>query len=130
MDDHDRYVYLKLLEEVRRRFGVRVYAFCLMGNHVHLMIQTGEVHLSVVMKFINMRFAVFVNRKYGLVGHVFQGRFRSKMVMDLGYARELMRYIHMNPVAAGLVDVELGLGLFGGQVGIFLKFVGSDPCEE
>ena len=79
-----------------------VYAYCLMTNHVHLLIREGGEGLSDVMKRISVTYALYYNNKYEHVGHLFQNRYRSEPVNDNGYFFTLLRYIHQNPVAAGL----------------------------
>ena len=78
------------------------YAYCLMPNHVHLLIREAAEDLSTVIKRIAVAYALFYNNKYQHVGHLFQSRFRSEPVNDAAYFFTLMRYIHQNPVAAGL----------------------------
>lgn len=99
--DYARYV--DLLEEGVARFGHEVLAFCLMPNHVHLVIRTRDVPLSDVVQNAAFRFAAWSNRRLGRVGHVFQGRFRSFLVTRDAYLLALVRYVHQNPVRAGLV---------------------------
>lgn len=80
-----------------------IYAYCLMPNHVHLLIQEKEEKISDVIKWITISYAQYYNIKYGHSGHLFQGRFRSENVEDWDYFVTLLRYIHQNPVAGGLV---------------------------
>lgn len=79
-----------------------VYAYCLMPNHVHLLIQEKEESISYCIKCIAISYAQYYNIKYGHTGHVFQDRFRSETVNEWEYFVTLLRYIHQNPVAAGL----------------------------
>lgn len=102
-EKEDRVVYLFIMADVKDELGYELLAFCLMENHLHLLIETKDVHLSEIMHKINTRYSMYVNRKYGLVGRLFQDRFKAKNIMDIGYERELFRYIHMNPVVANLV---------------------------
>jgi len=95
--------YLKLLREGLRRYDAQLWAYALMTNHVHLMVRTGHTHpVSKLMQFMNATYAMYVNRTYRRVGHTFQGRFHSVLVDQDSYALELTRYIHLNPVRAGL----------------------------
>lgn len=80
-----------------------IYAYCLMPNHVHLLIQEKDEYVSDVIKSIGTSYAQYYNLKYGHSGHLFQGRFRSEPVDDWDYFLILLRYIHQNPVAGGLV---------------------------
>ena len=79
-----------------------IYAYCLMTNHVHLLIRETEEELSTVIKRITVAYAHYYNGKYQHVGHLFQNRFRSETVNDEAYFITLLRYIHQNPVAAGI----------------------------
>ncbi len=80
-----------------------VFSYCLMTNHIHLLIQEKEERISDTIKSITISYAQYYNLKYGHSGHLFQGRFRSEPVNDWAYFQTLMRYIHQNPVAGGLV---------------------------
>ena len=81
-----------------------IYAYCLMPNHVHLLVREQKCGVSAAIKWISGTYAGFFNLKYEHVGHVFQGRFRSEVVNDWEYFLTLMQYIHQNPVAGGLVN--------------------------
>lgn len=82
-----------------------IYAYCLMTNHVHLLIRETEEDLSTVIKRITVGYAHYYNGKYQHVGHLFQNRFRSETVNDEAYFLTLLRYIHQNPIAAGIVKL-------------------------
>lgn len=102
-EERDYQTYLTLLERYRRTFALELYAFCLMPNHVHLLLKTRTANLSQFMQRLQTRYSQFFNRRYSRVGHVFQGRFKALLVNKEAYLLELIRYIHMNPVRAGLV---------------------------
>jgi putative transposase len=74
-----------------------------MGNHVHLLIKEGEEKLEIVMRRIGASFVYWYNMKYDRSGHLFQGRFRSEVVEDVSYLLNVLRYIHQNPLKAGIV---------------------------
>ena len=93
--------YLKLS---KKRFGCIVHAYVLMGNHYHLILETPEGNLSKVMHFLNGSYATYVNTKRKRSGHLWQGRFKSILVDRDSYLLELSRYLHLNPVRAGMVD--------------------------
>ena len=80
----------------------RIYAYCLMPNHVHLVIRDGSESLSAVIKRIAAAYALYYNKKYDHYGHLFQDRFKSEPVNDEAYFIMLLRYVHQNPVAGGL----------------------------
>jgi putative transposase len=94
---------LWLVEQAVERFKWDVLAYCLMPNHYHVLLETPEAGLSRGMHLINGRYARAFNSGRGLDGHVFQGRFGSKLVESEGHALWLHRYIARNPVEAGLV---------------------------
>jgi REP element-mobilizing transposase RayT len=102
-DDEDRLCYIERLIECTRRFEFRVYAYCLMENHVHLAIERGPVELSRIMLALHSTYAQRFNRRYGRVGHLFQGRYKAFLIEKEAYLLTLIAYIHMNPVKAGLV---------------------------
>lgn len=80
-----------------------LYAYCLMPNHVHLLVREQSGGISDAIKSISVSYAYYFNKKYEHLGHLFQDRFRSEVVNDWDYFLTLMRYIHQNPVAGGLV---------------------------
>ena len=83
--------------------GIRVHAYCWMPNHLHVAIQVADAPLGVAMMRIASRYARYVQRRVPTTGHLFERRYRAILVHDLGYLLELVRYIHLNPVRAGLV---------------------------
>jgi putative transposase len=86
------------------RFGHSIEAFCFMSNHIHLAIQVADISISRIMHHLAFRYTRYINRKYKRIGHLFQGRFKSILVDDEDYLKELIRYIHLNPVRAKLVS--------------------------
>jgi len=103
-DDQDRFRFYLLLQYGAERFGHRIHAFCLMTNHVHLAIQVGDIPLSRIMQNLAMRYTRWVNRKHNRTGHLFQGRYKAILVETESYLLELTRYLHLNPVRAGMVS--------------------------
>jgi len=102
-NDDDRFHFYLLLQVGIERFGHRVHAFCLMNNHVHLVIQVGDISLSRIMQNLSFRHTIWVNARQKRVGHLFQGRFKALLVDADSYLLELVRYTHLNPVRAGMV---------------------------
>jgi len=100
----DRSRFLFLLQEGIERYGHRVHAFCLMTNHVHLLIQVGEIPLSRIIQNLGFRYTRYINSKRQEVGHLFQGRYKAILVEADRYLLELVRYIHLNPVRGGLCE--------------------------
>lgn len=101
-DPADFLKYLRVLEECKRVSGFEVYAYCIMPNHVHLLIREGSEDLGKAFQRIGSRYAYWFNKKYERCGHLFQDRFKSEPVDDNRYLLTLLRYIHRNPVAAGI----------------------------
>lgn len=101
---HDRIYFLKLLNKIKLKYQFRLYAYCLMDNHIHLAIYDNGTDISQIMKSLNVSYVSYFNNKYQRRGHLFQDRFKSELVMDDAYLLELSRYIHNNPVKACLVS--------------------------
>jgi putative transposase len=102
VDDQDRRAFLDLVGRIVERFGFVVYAYCLMGNHYHLVVETPCANLSRGMRQLNGCYAQCFNRRYNRCGHVFQARFRSILVESDSYLLVCCRYVALNPVRAGL----------------------------
>jgi putative transposase len=96
VDDYERY--LTILGDYKARYGFVLYAYVLMGNHVHLLIETKEVSLSKILQGVNQRYTMYFNRRYATVGHLFQGRYKAMLCDKDSYLLSLIKYIHMNPV--------------------------------
>ncbi len=96
--DEDREMFLEVLSEGLVRYEAICHAWCLMGNHYHLMIETVLPNLSELMRWIGTTYTVRYNRKRGRVGHLFQGRYHAEVVDKESYTKRLILYIHMNPV--------------------------------
>jgi putative transposase len=101
--DRDRQQFLRFLSRTCLKFPFRLHAYCLMTNHYHLLLQTLEGSLSQTMHYFNSLFAGWFNDRYKEVGHIFQGRFHSIPVEEDAYFKVVSRYIHLNPVRAGMV---------------------------
>ncbi|HUJ09265.1 MAG TPA: transposase [Verrucomicrobiae bacterium] len=97
-DDKDRQRFLETLAEMVERFGVRVHAYCLMGNHYHLLVGTPRGNLSQAMGWLQVTYTVRFNRRHRRSGHLFQGRFKAHLVEADEYGRWLVVYVHLNPV--------------------------------
>jgi REP element-mobilizing transposase RayT len=96
-DDRDRIAYLERIEHYRQRYGFRLYAYVLMANHVHLLMETKSVPLSKIMQGIQFSYTQSYNRRHRKVGHLFQGRYKAILCDRDAYLLELVRYIHVNP---------------------------------
>jgi REP element-mobilizing transposase RayT len=103
VDDCDRQRFLEVLAQAMARFDALVTAYCLMGNHYHLVLHTRRANLSRVMRHINAVYSQAFNRRHDVVGHLFQGRFKAILVDRDAYLLELCRYVELNPVRARMV---------------------------
>ena len=101
-DDKDRRNFLKRLAFYLDECKVTLYCFCLMTNHVHLLLEMGQKPLSQMLQRLLTWHARYHNKKYDRVGHLYQGRYKAVLCDKDGYLLELVRYIHLNPVRAGL----------------------------
>jgi REP element-mobilizing transposase RayT len=101
-DDDDHSAFLELLGTTLSRFEVEAAAYCLLWNHYHLLlVPHDETAISRAMQQLNSTYCQRFNRRHGRVGHVLQGRFGSRVIEDGAYARTALRYLALNPVAAG-----------------------------
>jgi putative transposase len=102
-DDEDRLAFLDVFSSVIEQFNWVCYAYCLMSNHYHLLVQTPDANLSKGMRQLNGVYTQAYNRRHQKTGHLFQGRYKSILVDEDNYLLELSRYIVLNPVKAGMV---------------------------
>jgi len=100
----DRVQFLHYLETATERYGAAILIYCLMDNHYHLLLETPKGNLSQIMRHINGAYTTYFNVKRKRAGHLFQGRYKAILVEADEYAEELSRYIHLNPVRAGIVE--------------------------
>lgn len=103
-DDSDYKRFCYIMGDCKEEYDFRLHAYCIMGNHVHILIEVGDVSLSEILRKIEVRFAQWYNKKYQRTGHLFQDRFRSEVIEDDAHFLRVMRYIHHNPIKAGLCD--------------------------
>jgi len=102
LDPEDGRIFLDILADAARRYGLRVHAWCLMPNHLHLLLQVGAEPLSRAMQSIGQRYTARIHGRERRSGHLFQGRYKAVLVDADSYLLELVRYLHLNPVRAGL----------------------------
>ena len=111
-EDEDYRMFVEILSGLNRRPSdelttpkcvCHIFAYCLMPNHVHLLVRERDWHLGVIIKSIASSYVFYFNKKYGRIGHLFQDRFKSEPCDDMPYFFTLFRYIHQNPLKAGLV---------------------------
>lgn len=101
-DDEDCEKFLEIMKFCKTISNFQLYAYCLMGNHVHLLIKETDESIDQIIKRITARFVYWYNIKYQRIGHLFQDRFKSEPVEDDSYFATVVRYIHQNPTNAGL----------------------------
>lgn len=102
IDDEDKERFVETVKRFKKESCYEVYAYCLMNNHVHLLLKESSESIGQVMKRICGSYVYWYNRKYGRIGHLFQERFRSEAVEDQEYFLTVFRYIHQNPLKAGV----------------------------
>lgn len=100
----DREQFLSYLESSVMRYGAKIHAYCLMTNHYHLLLQTPDGNLPEIMRHINGAYTNYFNAKRKRAGHLFQGRYKAILIEADEYLMELSRYIHLNPVRAGMSE--------------------------
>ncbi|WP_087974264.1 transposase [Oceanobacillus rekensis] len=132
-DDEDKKRFLETLKKYKEICNYQIYGYCLMDNHVHLLLRETDESISEAIKRISSSYVYWYNMKYERSGHLFQGRFKGENVENAAYFLTVLRYIHQNPVKAGLanntfatkwtsiteytqqvhmVDIDFGLDLF------------------
>jgi REP element-mobilizing transposase RayT/DNA-binding transcriptional regulator YiaG len=103
LDEEDKNRFIEILSEKNKDRKFAIYAYCLMDNHVHFLINEGSDEIGRIMKRINISYAYYFNKKYVRTGHLFQDRFKSEGIENDAYLLSAVRYIHNNPVKAGIV---------------------------
>ncbi|UII55650.1 transposase [Cytobacillus spongiae] len=157
-EDEDRYRFLETLKRYKRQSKFQLYSYCLMNNHIHLLMKEDSESISDSMKRISSSYVYWYNFKYDRCGPLFQDRFRSECVDSQSYFLKVLRYIHQNPLKAGLaksvedskwtsireyklrypfVDVDVALNLFSEDRAMALKYfleyineINEDECLE
>lgn len=103
-EDVDKSHLLEIIAEAKELYDFKILAYAIMGNHYHFFVQTLNIPISKIMHQINTRYAMYYNKKYEKTGHVFEGRYKGILVQDDSYFVTLIKYIHNNPVVAGICD--------------------------
>lgn len=104
--EEDYYKFLDILKETKEKYQYDIYSYCLMSNHIHIVVYDKNDKLSKIMQKIGISYSFYVNRKYNRIGHLFQNRFLSKNIEDREYLKMVCRYIHQNPLKAGIARTE------------------------
>lgn len=100
-DDYERYIVI--LGDYKSCYKYFLYAYVLMANHIHLLLETGQIPLSKILQGINQRYTMYFNKRYRTVGHLFQGRYKAILCDKDEYLLSLLKYIHLNPVRARVI---------------------------
>ena len=95
--------YIERLARYRKKYDYVLHAYCLMPNHVHLLVESSEQPLAKFMQGLQQSYSQYFNKRHGKSGHVFEGRYKAIICQKDPYLLELIRYIHLNPVRAGIV---------------------------
>jgi REP element-mobilizing transposase RayT len=103
-EDEDFLAFLQFIKDYKKKSEFKLYAYCLMNNHAHLLIKASKTKLSKIFKSVGARYAYWYNLKYRRTGHLFQDRFKSEPVEDEQYFLSVLRYIHQNPMKSCLSD--------------------------
>ena len=99
-DEFDFQMFLKIMQQQSVNNDCRIHAYCLMTNHFHLLVETGEVEIGQFMMHLSGKYAIYYNHHHGFSGHVFERRYKSCLVKTDDYFLQTSRYIHLNPVKA------------------------------
>lgn len=124
IDKWDKQKFIDILDKVKKEELFDIFAYCIMPNHVHLIIKEYAEGISYIMKRVNISYAQYFNNKYERVGHVFQDRFKSEVIESDSYLLCAIRYVHNNPVRANMVKAAIDYGwssykyYFGKEEGI------------
>ena len=105
-DNMDREKFIKEIQTTKEMYGYKLYAYVLMTNHIHMLIQDENNYISKIMQSLAIRYAMYFNKKYERIGHLFYNRFHSKCVEDEKYLLNVQKYIHRNPQKDGICRMD------------------------
>jgi len=139
-DEEDNEKFIQILTECKKISGFELYGYCLMGNHIHLLMKEENEKLDQIFKRIGTRYVYWYNWKYKRSGHLFQDRFKSEAVDDDAYFITALRYIHQNPLKAGLCAnlIDYKWSSYGdyfcedtlSDTGFAMELIGRDDFER
>lgn len=153
-DSYDFLQFISILKHYKEICKFKLYAYCLMDNHIHLLMEHSSDDFAVIMKKIEVKFVRWYNHKYNRIGNLFQDRYKSEPINNICYFQTVLRYIHQNPLHAGLetrlgtyrwssyndyvysdsslVDIDMPLSLFENHLNCleFLNTESQDKCLE
>jgi len=101
--EEDKEKLIEIIEKNITEDKWKLRAYCIMDNHAHLLIEENDKEVSEIMKKLNVTYAMYYNKKHKSTGHVFQVRYKSESIADDAYLLTVMRYIHQNPIKAGII---------------------------
>ena len=119
-DNQDRKMFLKIMEITKEKFKYSIYSYCLMNNHIHMVIKIKDEFLSKALQSLEIRYSAYFNKKTNRTGHLFQNRFFSKKIEDLNYFLTVCKYIHRNPEKANIEKTQ------NYQWSSFLEYIGKE----
>ena len=103
IEEEDFAKYLDLLRHYKREYGFKLYGYCLMPNHVHLILEVEDgIDLSKIMQGLNQTYTLWFNKKYEKVGHLWQGRYKSMVIQKNKYMLDCLEYVELNPIRANI----------------------------
>lgn len=102
-DDEDRQRLIETLALYKEKSGYRLYGYCMMSNHIHIILKEEKESISLIMKRISSSYVYYYNLKYSRCGHLFQERFKSEVVENDSYFLTVLRYVHQNPIKANMI---------------------------
>lgn len=154
-DDEDRYRFLETIARFKAKSDFNIYSYCLMDNHIHLLIKENDDPVSKIIQRISASYVYWYNKKYERSGHLFQERFKSENVESISYFLTVLRYIHQNPMKAGVashvlqarwtsiheytgthcfIDIDLALELFSPNITkasqLFIDYMQESTIDE
>jgi putative transposase len=103
LENADRERYILLLKQTKEVHPFNLFSYCLMTNHVHLLIETLHTNTGTIFNYLHTKYAKYFNKKYELSGHVFENRYGAELIDSYQYLLDASRYIHLNPIKANLV---------------------------
>ena len=103
-ESDDYSIFLVYLKHSLKKYNCTLHAYCLMTNHIHLLVETNDIPISKFVKHLFNCYAQYYNRKYSFHGHLFEGRYKSGLIQNDSYFLQTSRYIHLNPVKANMVS--------------------------
>ncbi|WP_371367644.1 hypothetical protein SRRS_15060 [Sporomusa rhizae] len=124
-DDEDRIKFIETLRNYKQKCGFSIFAYCLMDNHVHLMIKENNEPLENIMKRIGVSYVYWYNLKYKRIGHLFQDRYKSQVIEDDSYLLSVIRYIHQNPIKA---NITTAMGEY--QWSSYAEYIGQSGIAD